>query len=31
VIEEEAVNYPAAAKLAKDGFYVDDLITEQMM
>jgi hypothetical protein len=27
LIEDEAVNYPEAATLAKDGFYVDDLIT----
>jgi hypothetical protein len=27
LIEDEAVNYLEAAKLAKDGFYVDDLIT----
>ena len=27
LIEDETVNYPEAAKLAKDGFYVDDLIT----
>ena len=27
LIEDDAVNYPEAAKLAKDGFYVDDLIT----
>ena len=27
LIEDEAFNYPEAAKLAKDGFYVDDLIT----
>jgi len=27
LIEDEADNYPEAAKLAKDGLYVDDLIT----
>ena len=27
LIEDEAINYPEAVKLAKDGFYVDDLIT----
>lgn len=27
LIEDEAINYPEAAKLAKDGFYVDDLTT----
>jgi uncharacterized membrane-anchored protein len=26
-IEDEAINYPEAAKIARDGFYVDDLIT----
>jgi len=26
-IEDEAFNYPEAAKIARDGFYVDDLIT----
>jgi len=26
-IEDEAVNYPEAAKMARNGFYVDDLIT----
>jgi len=27
LIEDEAINYPEAAKIAKDGFYVDDLST----
>jgi hypothetical protein len=27
LIEDEAVHYPKTAKIAKDGFYVDDLIT----
>jgi len=27
LIEDESVHYPEAARLAKDGFYVDDLIT----
>jgi hypothetical protein len=27
LIEDEAVNYPEAAKITRDGFYVDDLIT----
>jgi hypothetical protein len=27
LIEDEAVHYPEAAKLAKDGFYVENLIT----
>jgi len=26
LIEYEAINYPEAAKMASDGFYVDDLI-----
>jgi hypothetical protein len=26
LIEDEAINYPEAAKIARDGFYVDDLI-----
>jgi uncharacterized membrane-anchored protein len=26
-IEDEAINYPEAAMIARDGFYVDDLIT----
>jgi hypothetical protein len=26
LIEDEDINYPEAAKIAKDGFYVDDLI-----
>ena len=27
LIEDEDINYPEEAKLARDGFYVDDLIT----
>ena len=27
LIEDEAINYPEAAKIARNGFYVDDLIT----
>jgi len=27
LIEDEAVNYPVAAQMARNGFYVDDLIT----
>jgi hypothetical protein len=27
LIEDEAINYPEAAKMARDGFYIDDLIT----
>ena len=27
LIEDEAINYPEAAQIAKVGFYVDDLIT----
>jgi len=27
LIEDEAINYPEAAKIARDGFHVDDLIT----
>jgi len=27
LIEDEAINYPEAPKIARDGFYVDDLIT----
>ena len=27
LIEDEAVNYPEAAQMARNGFYVDDLIT----
>jgi len=27
LIVDEAINYPEAAKVARDGFYVDDLIT----
>jgi len=27
LFDDEAGNYPEAAKRAKDGFYVDDLIT----
>jgi len=27
LIEDETINYPEAAKIARDGFYVDDLIT----
>jgi hypothetical protein len=27
LIEDEAINYPEAAKIARDGFYIDDLIT----
>jgi uncharacterized membrane-anchored protein len=27
LIEDEAVKYPEAAKLAKEGFYVDNLLT----
>ena len=27
LIEVEAINYPEAAKIAKDGFYADDTIT----
>jgi len=30
-IEDEAINYPEAAKTAREGFYIDALITEQMM
>ena len=26
LIEDEAINYPEAAKMARDGFYIDDLI-----
>jgi hypothetical protein len=26
LIEDEAINYPEAAKIARDGFYVDELI-----
>jgi hypothetical protein len=27
LIEADAINYPEAAKIARDGFYIDDLIT----
>jgi len=27
LIEDETINYPEVAKIARDGFYVDDLIT----
>jgi len=27
LIEDGVINYPEAAKIARDGFYVDDLIT----
>jgi len=30
LIEYEAINYPEAAKMASDGFYVDDLLWEQI-
>jgi hypothetical protein len=27
LIEDEAINYPEEAKIARDGFYIDHLIT----